>query len=632
MASATPASRARVRHDRLLAARAPGPLDQLHVDRTLLEDRARRVDRRAERRAHLHDELALVLDGDEFEAQRPAQQGDRRERAEPEEHHQPARAQREAQDRPVPPLQAVEAVLEAAHDHVAAPRLREEPRREHGVEGERDEHRQQDRHRDGERERVEEPADEAAHERDRHEHGDDGQRRREHGQPDLARRLLRGDAGGRALLDVAHDVLLHHDRVVDQEADRERQAEQRHHVEREAEHGHQHERRHDRRREHERADEGAAHVEQEEEDDHDREPAAPEEVVLHLVDGLLDVRRLLLGELQPHPAARELRPERRDLGDDPPRDLDGVLARLAAHRDRHARHPVEARAGRLLLEAVLDAADVDHADRPAAGRRRDRHLRELGGGAELGGEFRDHVPRPGRDPPAGDLHVLARERGHDVADGEPVGLEADGVEPEPELAVAEADQLRGADAPEPLQPLLHLLLGEAREVLRRKVARDDDRRDRGGVDVELLDDRLLHVVGERRPHGRELRGHLLERHVDGLAELELDHDLRDVLRARRAQVLDARDRVHRLLDRVGDRALDGLGVGPGQLRDDGHDGELDPREQVDAEPAERHPSEDDEGRHHHRGEDGATDGGAREDHGALRGASARVSGRRRGAG
>ena len=36
-------------------------------------------------------------------------------------------------------------------------------------------------------------------------------------------------------LDVPHDVLAHHDRVVDQDADRQRQAEQRHRVEREAE-------------------------------------------------------------------------------------------------------------------------------------------------------------------------------------------------------------------------------------------------------------------------------------------------------------------------------------------------------------------------------------------------------------
>jgi hypothetical protein len=36
-------------------------------------------------------------------------------------------------------------------------------------------------------------------------------------------------------LDVPHDVLAHHDGVVDQDADREAQAEQRHRIERESE-------------------------------------------------------------------------------------------------------------------------------------------------------------------------------------------------------------------------------------------------------------------------------------------------------------------------------------------------------------------------------------------------------------
>jgi type IV secretory pathway VirD2 relaxase len=41
---------------------------------------------------------------------------------------------------------------------------------------------------------------------------------------------------------VLEDVLAHHDRVVDEQADRQREAEQRHHVEREAQRVHQEER------------------------------------------------------------------------------------------------------------------------------------------------------------------------------------------------------------------------------------------------------------------------------------------------------------------------------------------------------------------------------------------------------
>ena len=107
----------------------------------------------------------------------------------------------------------------------------------------RHEHRERDRH----AELEEDLADHAAHERDGDEHGDDGERRREHGEPDLVGALLRGAVVVFPHLQVAHDVLAHDDRVVDQQADRERQREQRHGVHGEVEHPHDEERRDDAR-------------------------------------------------------------------------------------------------------------------------------------------------------------------------------------------------------------------------------------------------------------------------------------------------------------------------------------------------------------------------------------------------
>ena len=107
--------------------------------------------------------------------------------------------------------------------------------RQHRVEREADEQRHQHGDRDGDAERKEELADDALHERDRHEHGADRERRRHHRQADLLGAVLRRLAMAEAHVDVADDVLAHDDGVVDEQADAQRERHHRHEVEREAE-------------------------------------------------------------------------------------------------------------------------------------------------------------------------------------------------------------------------------------------------------------------------------------------------------------------------------------------------------------------------------------------------------------
>jgi hypothetical protein len=107
-------------------------------------------------------------------------------------------------------------------------------RRKHGIERERHEHR--DQHGGGHRhaELMKEAADDPAHETHREEHGDDRERGGEHRQRDFFRAVERGGAMVRAELHVSHDVFAHHNRIVDQQADAQRERHQRDHVEREA--------------------------------------------------------------------------------------------------------------------------------------------------------------------------------------------------------------------------------------------------------------------------------------------------------------------------------------------------------------------------------------------------------------
>ena len=104
-----------------------------------------------------------------------------------------------------------------------------------GHERAREEVRRQHREDDRQRERREQILRRAGEEHDRHEDDADAQRRDERGHGDLLRAVEDRPLRRLALCQVAVDVLDLDRGVVDQDADRERQAAQRHHVQRLAE-------------------------------------------------------------------------------------------------------------------------------------------------------------------------------------------------------------------------------------------------------------------------------------------------------------------------------------------------------------------------------------------------------------
>ena len=93
------------------------------------------------------------------------------------------------------------------------------------------------------------------------------------------------------LLDEAVDVLQHDDRVVDHDADRQRQRQHRQHVEREAHEPDQAERGDDRRRDGDGGDERRAQVRQEQQHDERRQNRPDDEVFLDVVDRRFDELR-----------------------------------------------------------------------------------------------------------------------------------------------------------------------------------------------------------------------------------------------------------------------------------------------------------------------------------------------------
>ena len=117
-------------------------------------------------------------------------------------------------------------------------------------------------------EAVEEPPDLPAHERDRDEdhHAATASSPRTASAISLVAVLGRLPRGLALLLHVAEDVLVDHDRVVDDDADGEDQAEHRDVVEREAHHVHERERADHRRRDRQRRDQRRPPVADEQQD------------------------------------------------------------------------------------------------------------------------------------------------------------------------------------------------------------------------------------------------------------------------------------------------------------------------------------------------------------------------------
>ena len=97
---------------------------------------------------------------------------------------------------------------------------------QHRHQGERHDGRNQDRDGERHRELAKQPPDHILHEQQRNQHGDQRYGERDDGEADLARALQGRVERRKAELDVARDVLDHHDGIVDHEAGRDGQGHQ----------------------------------------------------------------------------------------------------------------------------------------------------------------------------------------------------------------------------------------------------------------------------------------------------------------------------------------------------------------------------------------------------------------------
>ena len=240
----------------------------------------------------------------------------------------------------------------------------QKPRAHHRRQCQRYDRRDDDGNRQRQRELAEHAADETRHEQERDENRNQRHRQRYHREADLARAIEGGLHRLLALFEMAHDVLDHDDRIVDDEAGADRQRHQRQVVDAEAAEIHDAERGDERNRQRDAGDDRGPERAQEEQHDHDDEADAQDERELHVVDGGADRSGAVADDLQID-ACRHAALDARQLGFYAGNRVDDVGAGLSLNVDDDGGLAIVPAADSRVLESVLDRRDIFQANRCA---------------------------------------------------------------------------------------------------------------------------------------------------------------------------------------------------------------------------------------------------------------------------
>ena len=161
----------------------------------------------------------------------------------------------------------------------------------HRCQRQRNDCRHENRNCQRHRKLAEQPPDDVSHEQQWNQHGDQRNRQRKNGEADLLRALERRLQGRITLLNISADVLDHDDRVVHNEARRNRQRHQRKVVEAVADEVHHAERADNRERHGHARDERGGETAQEKEHHHDDQRKSEHQLELHVRNRSADRRR-----------------------------------------------------------------------------------------------------------------------------------------------------------------------------------------------------------------------------------------------------------------------------------------------------------------------------------------------------
>ena len=285
-------------------------------------------------------------------------------------------------------------------------------------------------------------------------------------------------------LDVPHDVLAHDDRIVDEDADGQRQAEQRHRVEREAEGPHRDERGHHRHRQRQARDDGRAPGVQEQEHDEHGQRRAFEQGPLHVGHRVGDARAGVARGDQLD-AGRQRLPDLVDTLADALADFGGAVAVGLDDVDADGVAPVEQRRRARLLGAVDGVGHVAQPNQLAVALG-DDDAREIRGRVEPAEQADGALVERAVEPAHRRGQVLRLQRLHDLADADAGRLQRLRLERDGHLALDAADHAHLGDAGDAAQLSRQARVGDAREVAAgQRLGRQRQLDDREVVRVEL---------------------------------------------------------------------------------------------------------------------------------------------------
>ena len=171
-----------------------------------------------------------------------------------------------------------------------------------------------------------------------------------------------------------------------------------------------------------------------------------------------------------------------------------------------------------------------------------------------------------------------------------------------------AEQAHLGNAGNGLELILDVAVGVVGDLERGvPVAGKGEMQDRLGVGLDLLDDRLLDLVGQAPAHAPDPVAHIGRGIIRIAVELEADGDLARFLAADRGDVVDALDAGERVFQHLGDLGLDDRGARAGIGRLDGDHRRVDGRVFAHAQAVVGDEADEHQHEAQHRGEDRALD-------------------------
>ena len=290
------------------------------------------------------------------------------------DNHQHAVAERQSENRRINPIDPRVKTTPRLRALMSAGKLAEieQPRAHHGREGEGDQQAYQHGHRGGEAELKQEPPRDARHERDGHKDDHQAEGGGQDRSADLLRRCpSRLERVHFLLLDPAEDILEHHNRVVDDDADHQHQRQHRDAVERKIQSPHHAESGDDGGGDGHRGNQGRAPTPHKAEHDQAGEDASNDQVRVDFVECLVDVAGLVLDHFELH-VGRQLRRHLRQLRLDGLDHRDRVRVGLALDLQRYRGTAIEPGQRTLFLGAILGPANVADTDRRSVASRDDQ--------------------------------------------------------------------------------------------------------------------------------------------------------------------------------------------------------------------------------------------------------------------